>query len=140
MLNRDKFDHEIAILENVASKHDNCDFNNIVEKIKNLREQFEIKVMMIGHFNAGKSALLNCLIKRDDFLTEAQTPQTAIATELKFSENENYFAVVSSKGGAVKEFDVMKSSGNYADNLSRIKEFDGCDYHSILNDNSEKCF
>lgn len=92
MLNRDKFDHEIAILENVASKHDNCDFNNIVEKIKNLREQFEIKVMMIGHFNAGKSALLNCLIKRDDFLTEAQTPQTAIATELKFSENENYFA------------------------------------------------
>ena len=59
MLNRDKFDHEIAILENVASKHDNCDFNNIVEKIKNLREQFEIKVMMIGHFNAGKSALLN---------------------------------------------------------------------------------
>ncbi|MBQ1180835.1 MAG: DUF1926 domain-containing protein [Treponema sp.] len=40
---------------------------------------------------------------------------------------ENYFAVVSSKGGAVKEFDVMKSSGNYADNLSRIKEFDGCD-------------
>ena len=40
---------------------------------------------------------------------------------------ENYFAVVSPKGGTVKEFDVMKSSGNYADNLSRIQEFDGCD-------------
>ena len=92
MLNREKFDNEIAILESVASKHENDDFRTMVEKIKNLREQFEVKIMMIGHFNAGKSALLNCLIQRDDFLTEAQVPQTAVATELKFSENENYFA------------------------------------------------
>ena len=62
MLNREKFDNEIAILESVASKHENDDFHTMVEKIKNLREQFEVKIMMIGHFNAGKSALLNCAL------------------------------------------------------------------------------
>lgn len=40
---------------------------------------------------------------------------------------KGYFAVVDLKGGAIREFDVMQSGGNYADNLSRMAEFDGYD-------------
>ena len=40
---------------------------------------------------------------------------------------KNYFAVVSLKSGAIREFDVMQSGGNYADSLNRMAEFEGCD-------------
>ena len=38
---------------------------------------------------------------------------------------QNYFAVIALKGGSIREFDIMQNSGNYADNLNRIKEFEG---------------
>lgn len=38
---------------------------------------------------------------------------------------QNYFAVASLKGGVIRELDIMQNSGNYADNLSRIAEFEG---------------
>lgn len=39
---------------------------------------------------------------------------------------QNYVAVVHPAGGAIRELDLFQSSGNYADNLSRIEEFEGC--------------
>lgn len=45
---------------------------------------------------------------------------------------QNYFSVVHPVGGAIREFDLLQTSGNYADNLSRIEEFEGC------NDNYER--
>ena len=40
---------------------------------------------------------------------------------------EQYFAYISLAGGCVPELDIMKDSCNYADNLKRKFEFDGCD-------------
>ena len=40
---------------------------------------------------------------------------------------EQYFAYISLAGGSVSELDIMKNSCNYADNLMRKFEFDGCD-------------
>lgn len=40
---------------------------------------------------------------------------------------DNYFAYISLFGGSIKELDILKNTGNYADNLKRIKEFDGID-------------
>ena len=40
---------------------------------------------------------------------------------------QNYFAYISLLGGAVQELDVMKNCGNYADNLSRVFEYDGAE-------------
>ena len=39
---------------------------------------------------------------------------------------EKFFAVIALKGGAIREFDLMQNSGNYADNLNRISDFEGC--------------
>ena len=38
---------------------------------------------------------------------------------------DNYFAYISLISGAVQELEPLKNVGNYADNLSRIAEFDG---------------
>ena len=40
---------------------------------------------------------------------------------------QHYFAYVSLLGGSIGELDVMKNCGNYADNLSRLFEYDGAD-------------
>lgn len=45
---------------------------------------------------------------------------------------DKYNACISLKGGSIFELDVMKKSGNYADNMSRIIPLDKC------NDNYEK--
>lgn len=44
---------------------------------------------------------------------------------------ENYFAYVSLYSGAINALDVMKITGNYADNLARVAEYDGVtdEYH-----------
>lgn len=38
---------------------------------------------------------------------------------------ENYFAYISLISGAVQELEILKNTGNYADNLSRVLEYDG---------------
>lgn len=67
----------------------------ITEQINVLRndvEQFSIKVLAVGAFSAGKSALLNYLLG-EEFLTEEQTPETAIATELQYFPIDSYEVV-----------------------------------------------
>lgn len=39
----------------------------------------------------------------------------------------SYFACINLIGGVITEFDLMKNSGNYADNFTRIGKFEGCD-------------
>lgn len=39
---------------------------------------------------------------------------------------KNYFAVIGLNGGSIRELDVFQNSGNFADNLNRVKEFEGC--------------
>ncbi len=38
---------------------------------------------------------------------------------------QNYFAFISLMGGAIQELEVLKNTGNYADNYSRVQEYDG---------------
>ena len=52
-------------------------------------KDFIMKMPLVGLFSAGKSSLLNKLL--DDKLLSVQiTPETAIATELHFSESDNF--------------------------------------------------
>ncbi len=37
----------------------------------------------------------------------------------------NYFAVIGLNGGTIRELDVFQNSGNFADNFTRVKEFEG---------------
>jgi len=39
---------------------------------------------------------------------------------------QNYFSYINTIGGSIQELDILKNTGNYADNLSRVQEYDGC--------------
>ncbi|AHN24458.1 dynamin family protein [Lysinibacillus varians] len=67
----------------------NQEIINRIEELKSICGEFLIKILAIGSFSAGKSALMNFLLE-EELLTEEQTPETAIATELKYSLVESY--------------------------------------------------
>nr|WP_281728039.1 dynamin family protein [Helicobacter salomonis] len=64
-------------------------------------EHQELLIPVIGGFSAGKSSLLNAFLGRD-ILGVAITPETAIATELRYSTSERVEAV--SDEGVVTSF------------------------------------
>lgn len=92
MVDRNKFDDVIDALRQIYSHYPELELDRGLQRISSIKQSFDIKVMVVGHFNAGKSALLNSLIGRPGFLKEAQVPQTAIATELRYDETEQAFA------------------------------------------------
>jgi len=92
MVNRNAYDETIEKLKEVCVRHEGLYFEDSLRQITEIRDSFDIKLMLVGHFSAGKSSLLNMLIGKPDFLKEAQEPQTAIATELIYDEIESAFA------------------------------------------------
>lgn len=92
MVDRNKYDSVIDSLCLISGHYNECGFEQSIQKIRSVKESFDIKLMFVGHFNAGKSSLLNGLIERPGFLKEAQLPQTAVAAELCYDEMERSFA------------------------------------------------
>lgn len=92
MVDRNRYDAIINSLCLISGHYNECGFDKSIQEIRSVKENFDIKLMFVGHFNAGKSSLLNGLIERPGFLKEAQLPQTAVATELHYDETEQFFA------------------------------------------------
>lgn len=88
MLVKTNYDKEIESLKQIASHYNNQTVEDALNTVLSIRDSFELKILMVGHFNAGKSSLLNKFIERDDFLLEDQGETTAIAAELRYSETE----------------------------------------------------
>ncbi|MEW9053431.1 MAG: dynamin family protein [Neobacillus sp.] len=101
-----------------------------LEQLKTIIDTFSLKLLTIGAFSAGKSALLNHLIQ-EDLLVEEQTPETAIATELKYSPIEHY-EIVDLKNEAISvEKNQLKTANpettlnlRYALNNPFLRRFD----------------
>lgn len=91
MLNKNSFDDTLNSLETIANHYKTECYYDKINELKSYKEEFEMKLIVVGGFNAGKSALLNSLIGRPQFLKESQNPETAIATELRFSKEEKSF-------------------------------------------------
>ena len=106
MVDRSLYDKVLEEIKSIYSHHSGCDFNNSLSKVMNIRDNFDIKLMLIGHFSAGKTALINSLIGKRGFLKESQEPQTAIATELKYDEIESAYAF--DVNGNKEVFDAQK--------------------------------
>lgn len=58
-----------------------------LDKILQEMKSFKINLPLIGGFSSGKSSLINALLKRKILKTKI-TPETAIPTEIEYSENE----------------------------------------------------
>lgn len=87
MLNKEKFNEDIHVLDNMFNKYSIATIENDIQTCRQNISDFNVKLMFVGGFSAGKSALINTILGRD-LLAEGQLPQTAIATELKYSDRE----------------------------------------------------
>lgn len=106
MVNRDIYNETLQKIKQISSHYSGEDFENFLNRIVEIRDNFDIKLIVVGHFSAGKSSLLNGLIGRRNFLKEAQEPTTAISTELKYDEIELAFAF--DIDGEKEEIDLEK--------------------------------
>ncbi|AZI13947.1 dynamin family protein [Avibacterium paragallinarum] len=66
--------------------------NDELDNLKSAVENTELLIPVVGAFSAGKSTLLNSFLGNNQLPT-AITPETALATELRYSQNEYIEAV-----------------------------------------------
>lgn len=68
-----------------------------------LVRDFKMRLPLVGAFSAGKSSLLNTLLGEKKLLSVEITPETALATELHFADQEQIFAHL--RNGETKRID-----------------------------------
>lgn len=112
MIDKRKFEAEVQHLREIASHYDNDTFNQQLKELEGFIQNFNINVLVVGHFNAGKSSLLNKFIGVDDLLLEDDDPTTALATEIYPTDGENYYVGVRSDGSEVDIHPEAKDSLN----------------------------
>lgn len=103
-------------LKKIASKYNLIDIENNLDVFIITNKEYIAHMLFIGSFSAGKSALLNKYLGKS-VLIESQTPETAYATELHFSETEKKIAYLNN--GEEKEFEKC----NTKDDISHLKYF-----------------
>lgn len=81
MISNDKYISYLNSAEEIVKKYNFKDIENNIKEIKDEIESFKVKILFVGGFNAGKSALINTILD-DDVLIEEQCPETTIATEI----------------------------------------------------------
>lgn len=116
MINRNKFDSIIESLFNISSNYAINGFGENVSTTEGNIKDFDIKVLFVGHFSAGKSALLNRLIDKGEILTEDQSPQTAVAAELVWAEKEQLEVFYNNKNVEILSV-IQTPSDNNIDHL-----------------------
>jgi GTP-binding protein EngB required for normal cell division len=93
MINKSFVEDHIKRIQQISSVY--SIHGEIQQKLHQLQkkiDQFSMKILMIGGFSAGKSALLNTLLS-EDLLIENQTPETAVATELCYGPINKFEAI-----------------------------------------------
>lgn len=91
MINKKAVENKISEAIEIAKKYSLSSMEKDLFALREESDKFRVHVLMIGGFSAGKSALLNQFIGKA-VLEENIAPETALATELYFSENERVIA------------------------------------------------
>lgn len=91
--------------------------DNKLSSFKQQIETAELIVPVVGGFSAGKSTLINSFLG-DDILPTAVTPETALATELRYSPT-NYIEAVSNSDG-IERYELSEF-GSLKDNAQNFK-------------------
>lgn len=88
-----------ALIEEISKIYNFDTEAGQIEKVTADMSSFRLKILFSGGFSTGKSAAINTLLDRP-LLKEALTPETAIASELIYDEDEYVEAI--SKNGRVR--------------------------------------
>ena len=104
-----------SVSPSMDSIRENC--SEIAASCTKEIEQAQLLVPITGAFSAGKSSLLNALLG-DSLLPVAITPETALATELHFDQQQRIEAI--SHTGAIETFDFS----SFGEISNRASEFE----------------
>lgn len=117
MIDKSKNEERLLVLKEIAEKYNLIDIIDKLNCFEILNRDYCAHILVVGSFSAGKSALLNKYIGKS-VLEESQAPETAFATELKFSENER-LAAEYIDGTKIEnlDFNVLKSDADKISNL-----------------------
>lgn len=91
MIDKQKNAKKAELVKEIANKYGLTDISTEMDRFVLENEAYKAHILMVGGFSAGKSALLNQYIGRQ-VLRENQGPETDIAAELYFSEQERIVA------------------------------------------------
>lgn len=81
---KDKYIQYLKLIDEICEKNDISDDIKIeINKLRIEIDDFKIKIPLVGGFNAGKSSLINKFLG-EKVLPEEITPETAIASEIKY--------------------------------------------------------
>lgn len=95
---QEKYTSYLSKIQNIL---ENVDFSQEdSETLKQQIEKTELIVPVVGGFSAGKSTMINQFLG-ENILSVDLTPETALATELRYSQ-ENYFEAINKNGEAIK--------------------------------------
>ena len=96
-MNKNKYLQALQTAKDIVKKDIPSSTNLITtaEELTDKVQDFKIKVLVIGEFSSGKTALMNRLLGIN-LLKEDVIPETAIATELVYDEKESVDLVLSS--------------------------------------------
>lgn len=117
MIDKSKNEERLLVLKEIAEKYNLIDIIDKLNCFEILNRDYCAHILVVGSFSAGKSALLNKYIGKS-VLEESQAPETAFATELKFSENERLVPEYID-GTKIEnlDFNVLKSDADKISNL-----------------------
>ena len=109
----------LEIIQNIDGKYELRTLEEKTVLIYKHMEEFALKILFVGEFSAGKSALINGVIG-EELLTENQRPETAIASEVIYDTDEYIEAV---KGDVRNQYKIEDST------QINIKEYDFLIWH-----------
>ena len=110
----------IQFLENLKDslKELNIEFDDsLIKEIKTT----ELLIPIVGGFSAGKSSLINAFLK-EDILPVDVTPETALASEIRYSE-KNYIEAVKERGSDVYKLNEIEKIKENVKNYKYLKYF-----------------
>ena len=93
------------------------DLSNAVNSLSQMAKDAELLIPVIGPFSAGKSTMLNTLLG-NHILPENITPTTSLATELHYSDSEEYIEAYKPDG----KFEKLELSANEMNKLTQNAE------------------
>lgn len=126
MIEKKEYLKKINVLAELAKKYEVSE--DVKENIDNIRmgiNDYACKVLLVGRFSAGKSALLNGLLQRN-ILQEDQLPKTALAAELKYSDTE--YCEFIKKDGTVDKCGIKEALKMNPDSYNHSVYYVNSDY------------
>lgn len=117
---KDKYIEYLKLIDEICKRNDiSNDIKIEVNKLQTEIEKFKIKIPLVGGFNAGKSSLINKFLG-EKILAEEITPETAIASEIKYGPT---MIVAHGMDGTTKKYPINEIKNLNAKEFKYIEIF-----------------